>query len=107
MASSQLKAASTLARGLRVSRRAFTASARQLESAKPAATPAPVEESQPLEINQAPNRLGIWSRSQRPRSTAMTGPRFEQTDFDVQVRQDSVNCVYGRTDSLMLATAST
>jgi NADH dehydrogenase (ubiquinone) Fe-S protein 6 len=37
-------------------------------------------------LNQAPNRTEIWSRSQRPRAKAMTGPRFEQTDFDLQVR---------------------
>ncbi|KAH8673596.1 hypothetical protein BX600DRAFT_433217 [Xylariales sp. PMI_506] len=35
-------------------------------------------------ILQAPNRKEIWSRSQRPRAQAMTGPRFEQTDFDLQ-----------------------
>ncbi|KAI0480515.1 hypothetical protein GGR56DRAFT_626401 [Xylariaceae sp. FL0804] len=35
-------------------------------------------------VMQAPNRLAIWSRSQRPRGQAMTGPRFEQTDFDLQ-----------------------
>ncbi|KAI1819294.1 hypothetical protein F4861DRAFT_534568 [Xylaria intraflava] len=35
-------------------------------------------------LKQAPNRTEIWSRSQKPRATAMTGPRFEQTDFDVQ-----------------------
>jgi hypothetical protein len=39
-------------------------------------------------LKQAPNREGIWSRSQRPRAKAMTGPRFEQTDFDVQVRTE-------------------
>lgn len=37
-------------------------------------------------LKQAPNRTEIWSRSQRPRAKAMTGPRFEQTDFDLQVR---------------------
>ncbi|KAI1878201.1 uncharacterized protein JN550_000383 [Neoarthrinium moseri] len=35
-------------------------------------------------LQQAPNRTGIWSRSQRPRAKAMAGPRFEQTDFDLQ-----------------------
>jgi hypothetical protein len=47
-----------------------------------------MDESKPAEINQAPNRVGVWSRSQKPRSKAMTGPRFEQTDFDLQVRND-------------------
>ncbi|KAF2269408.1 NADH-ubiquinone oxidoreductase [Lojkania enalia] len=35
---------------------------------------------------QAPNRKGIWSRSQQPREIAMTGPRFEQTIFADQPR---------------------
>ena len=34
---------------------------------------------------QAPNRAGIWSRSQRPRNEAMSGPRFEQTIMGLQV----------------------
>ncbi|KAK2070103.1 hypothetical protein P8C59_004631 [Phyllachora maydis] len=34
--------------------------------------------------SQAPNRTEVWSRSQRPRAQAMTGPRFEQTDFSLQ-----------------------
>ncbi|KAK0753180.1 hypothetical protein B0T18DRAFT_8225 [Schizothecium vesticola] len=33
---------------------------------------------------QAPNRAEIWSRSQKPRAEAMVGPRFEQTDFELQ-----------------------
>lgn len=36
-------------------------------------------------VMQAPNRAAIWSRSQRPRTTAMTGPRFEQTVMENQV----------------------
>lgn len=35
---------------------------------------------------QAPNRQGVWSRSQQPREQAMTGPRFEQTIMELQVR---------------------
>ncbi|KAF4124178.1 NADH dehydrogenase (ubiquinone) Fe-S protein 6 [Geosmithia morbida] len=95
MASSQLKAVSSLARGLRVSSqsRAFSVSARHLDASVPSATKSEaslaVDESKPVEINQAPNRLGIWSRSQQPRSKAMTGPRFEQTDFDVQPQPPS------------------
>lgn len=34
---------------------------------------------------QAPNRSGIWSRSQQPREVAMANPRFEQTIIDLQV----------------------
>ena len=36
-------------------------------------------------LPQAPNRKDIWTRSQRARSKAMTGPRFEQTIFELQV----------------------
>ena len=35
---------------------------------------------------QAPNRAQVWSRSQQPRDRAMSGPRFEQTLMDYQVR---------------------
>lgn len=90
MAASQLRAIGAFARTTRLSQRAFTTSARHLEaavSAKPTEpSPVPVDENKPAEINQAPNRLGVWSQNQRPRAAAMTGPRFEQTDFDVQVR---------------------
>ena len=34
---------------------------------------------------QAPNRAGVWSRSQQPRERAMAGPRFEQTMMEYQV----------------------
>lgn len=34
---------------------------------------------------QAPNRSGVWSRSQMPRELAMSGPRFEQTIMETQV----------------------
>jgi len=34
---------------------------------------------------QAPNRKGIWSRSQMPRELAMVGPRFEQIIYEDQV----------------------
>ncbi|KAI1078417.1 zinc-finger domain-containing protein [Whalleya microplaca] len=43
-----------------------------------------VTENEERGISQAPNRKEIWSRSQRPRAAAMSGPRFEQTDFDLQ-----------------------
>lgn len=90
MATPQLRALVALPRNLQLVGRAFTTSARKLaapvpSSSKTAAT-APVEEPTPKEINQAPNRLRTWSRSQKPRSEAMTGPRFEQTDYDLQVR---------------------
>lgn len=34
---------------------------------------------------QAPNRAGVWSRSQQEREVAMRGPRFEQTIMEFQV----------------------
>lgn len=36
-------------------------------------------------VRQAPNRQGVWSRSQNPRGQAMVGPRFEQTIIELQV----------------------
>ncbi|KAL1844374.1 hypothetical protein VTJ49DRAFT_53 [Mycothermus thermophilus] len=80
----------------------FSTTARQLEiaqspSPEQQATAAAAADAQtatavtegaapPAVVNQAPNRVGIWSRSQRPRAEAMTGPRFEQTDFELQPR---------------------
>ncbi|KAK5654108.1 hypothetical protein OQA88_7539 [Cercophora sp. LCS_1] len=89
MYASRLRAAHTLSRAL--TRRSFTTTSRQLESAaaavptaKSTAVPqeAPVVEEKA--IGQAPNRTEVWSRSQRPRNQAMTGPRFEQTDYELQ-----------------------
>lgn len=83
------------ARGLtRLAARSFTTTARQLENKSVTTptstaieTPVPKKVTQvPTELPQAPNRKEIWSRTQKPRSEAMTGPRFEQTDFDLQVR---------------------
>ncbi|KAF2646877.1 hypothetical protein P280DRAFT_465030 [Massarina eburnea CBS 473.64] len=45
-----------------------------------------VEKAEELRATQAPNRKGIWSRSQQPREKAMTGPRFEQSIFEDQPR---------------------
>jgi NADH dehydrogenase (ubiquinone) Fe-S protein 6 len=39
-------------------------------------------------VMQAPNRAAVWSRSQNPRAKAMTGPRFEQTIMEFQVRHE-------------------
>lgn len=44
------------------------------------------EEGERKRVMQAPNRSGVWSRSQQPRATAMAGPRFEQTIMDDQPR---------------------
>lgn len=44
-----------------------------------------VAKAEELRTTQAPNRAGIWSRSQQPREVAMRGPRFEQTIIEDQV----------------------
>jgi NADH dehydrogenase (ubiquinone) Fe-S protein 6 len=49
-----------------------------------------VEDAEKLRVAQAPNRATVWSRSQNPRSQAMTGPRFEQTIMEFQVCGASV-----------------
>ena len=50
---------------------------------------APIQEfatdAEKMRVMQAPNRAGVWSRSQNPRAKAMTGPRFEQTIMEFQV----------------------
>jgi hypothetical protein len=93
MYASRLRAAHSLSRQCALARRSFTSTARQLDlgSAVPTtakeATPPQVAGEEPLAapIKQAPNREGVWSRSQKPRPEAMTGPRFEQTDYSMQV----------------------
>ena len=44
------------------------------------------QQAERLRQSQAPNRATTWSRSQRPREEAMTGPRFERTIMEHQVR---------------------
>lgn len=44
-----------------------------------------VERAEELRTLQAPNRGGVWTRSQQPRAVAMSGPRFEQTIMEDQV----------------------
>jgi NADH dehydrogenase (ubiquinone) Fe-S protein 6 len=51
------------------------------------------KEAEKLRVMQAPNRAGVWSRSQNPRARAMSGPRFEQTIIDLQVRCFSIEDV--------------
>ena len=46
-----------------------------------------VEDGERRRVMQAPNRAGVWSRSQNPREKAMVGPRFEQTIMADQVCQ--------------------
>ncbi|KAF2125495.1 NADH-ubiquinone oxidoreductase [Dothidotthia symphoricarpi CBS 119687] len=45
-----------------------------------------VQKGEQLRTEQAPNRKGIWSRSQNPREVAMSGPRFEQSIMEDQPR---------------------
>lgn len=40
-------------------------------------------------IHQAPNRAEVWSDTQQRKAVAMTGPRFEQTNFELQVGQEA------------------
>jgi len=44
------------------------------------------EDAEKQRVMQAPNRQKPWSRSQQPRERAMSGPRFEQTIMEYQVR---------------------
>jgi NADH dehydrogenase (ubiquinone) Fe-S protein 6 len=44
-----------------------------------------VENAQKLRTMQEPNRATTWSRSQKTREAAMSGPRFEQTIVELQV----------------------
>ncbi|KAI5864462.1 zinc-finger domain-containing protein [Durotheca rogersii] len=77
--------------------RSFAASVRLHDTTKPIAAKAETTpetkseedslglvENEERGLKQAPNRKEIWSRSQKPRAAAMSGPRFEQTDFDLQ-----------------------
>jgi NADH dehydrogenase (ubiquinone) Fe-S protein 6 len=50
------------------------------------------ERGEEIRISQAPNRQGIWSRSQKPRAEAMVGPRFEQTIMEDQVSALKSRC---------------
>lgn len=73
--------------GLRVPARALSTTVRRADAKPSPTTPAPADvEARPTQLNQqAPNRLDIWARGQQPRTKAMTGPRFEQTDGTMQV----------------------
>jgi NADH dehydrogenase (ubiquinone) Fe-S protein 6 len=67
---------------LRVPSRALSTTPRRPDANT--ATPTSVAEATSLR-KQAPNRVEVWARGQKDRKEAMTGPRFEQTDFSVQV----------------------
>ncbi|RDA86735.1 hypothetical protein CP532_4172 [Ophiocordyceps camponoti-leonardi (nom. inval.)] len=90
MAGFRLRPISLFARTSRPLQRTFSTSSRLLEAPVPTTTETAIQNaqskelSQSEELSQAPNRVGVWSRSQNPRSKAMTGPRFEQTDMSLQ-----------------------
>ncbi|TPX14344.1 uncharacterized protein E0L32_005540 [Thyridium curvatum] len=100
MSATRLRAAYRLPQQLRLAQRSFATTGRQLEQQSttvpaesnsprnpdnaPGAAVADPAAQPPAHIDQAPNRAGIWARSQQPRDKAMTGPRFEQTDFSLQ-----------------------
>lgn len=54
-----------------------------------------VKDAEKLRVMQAPNRAGVWSRSQNPRAKAMSGPRFEQTIMEFQVCSSQVTMSEG------------
>lgn len=72
---------------LRISRNVKTTS-RLLNCARSYATSSATPETWASESavtsQQAPNRATTWSESQRPRAEGQVGPRFEQTDLDLQ-----------------------
>lgn len=77
--------------GLRAPARALSTTARRAE-ANSQQPPSPTRkapayvEADPATLNQqAPNRIDVWARGQAPRTKAMTGPRFEQTEPTMQV----------------------
>ncbi|KAA6409028.1 MAG: NADH-ubiquinone oxidoreductase [Lasallia pustulata] len=47
------------------------------------------EDAERQRVMQAPNRKGVWSRSQQPRERAMSGPRFEQTLMEFQPQPEA------------------
>ena len=59
-----------------------------------------VEKGEELRTTQAPNRKGIWSRSQQPREKAMAGPRFEQMIMADQVGFNRSNLISLRSGRL-------
>lgn len=97
---------------------AFSTTARQSQSSQdapvtpPAASttttaPQATEGAVPTAVAaQSPNRAEVWSRSQQPRAAAMTGPRFEQTDFELQVRLFFFLPIYLFTDGLSAVAGS-
>lgn len=53
------------------------------------------EDSEQQRQMQAPNRTEVWSRGQESRERAMSGPRFEQTMMQFQVRLCRLRSICG------------
>ena len=81
--------------------------ARLASSAASSGTPVPAHEapSKDAVIEQAPNYPTTWSTSQRPRPQGRSGPRFEQTNMDLQpnplsamqmIAEEPIRIVHGR-----------
>lgn len=81
--------------------------ARLTSSAASSTTPVPAHEapSKDAVIQQAPNYPTTWSTSQRPRPQGRSGPRFEQTNMELQpnplsamqmIAEEPIRIVHGR-----------
>ncbi|KAI0778206.1 ubiquinone oxidoreductase 20 kd subunit [Trametes elegans] len=93
-----------------LARRALQGIARpltRLSSSSSSSTPVAAHEapSTAAAVPQAPNYPTTWSTSQRPRPQAHSGPRFEQTIFELQpnplsamemIAQEPIRVVQGR-----------
>ena len=86
-----------------LSRSASTAS--KAEASKTSVPAKETEGAGPTQAWQAPNFAATWSVNQRPRPTAGSSPRFEQTNMDLQpaplsamemIAQEPVRMVKGR-----------
>jgi len=94
------RAASTLSNVLK------SISRRQMSSSKPGDVAKLAETTKPaVTVQQSPNYPTTWSTSQRPRPGPGSGPRFEQTDMELQpnppsamemIAQEPIRLVNGR-----------
>ena len=95
----------TMSRSFAVTARAAKEAAAPAETDLAPKSTTEVDAATPTELQQAPNRAGVWTRNQQAREQAMTGPRFEQTDFSLQpqpwsamelIHQQPVNWTHDR-----------
>ncbi|KAJ3011082.1 hypothetical protein HKX48_007037, partial [Thoreauomyces humboldtii] len=66
-----------------IPRPATTPLVRAMSSAV-AANPTTVVKGHNTVVPQSPNRTTVWSEHQQKKQVAMSGARFEQTDFELQ-----------------------